>query len=92
MQVGDSVLDGVMIPAAGRGGATEFPFYLCSIRRDDFALALNCVVRGISRGVYWEGKFMGPHIPSSALLLALQGAGFTDADSQKHIDEHNCAG
>jgi len=40
MQVEDSVLDGVMIPAAGRGGATEFPFYLCSIRRDDFALAL----------------------------------------------------
>src|ERR1700730_12624682 len=52
----DSVLDGVMIPAAGRGGAAEFPFYLCSIRHDDFTLALTCVVSGISRGSIERGN------------------------------------
>jgi hypothetical protein len=53
-------LDGVMVPAAGRGGATEFPFYLCSIRRDDFALALIFVVSGISRGSNGRGNSWDP--------------------------------
>jgi hypothetical protein len=59
--MGDSVLDGVMVPAAGRGGATEFPFYLCSIRRDDFALALNCVVSGIFVGLLGGETHGTPH-------------------------------
>jgi hypothetical protein len=60
-----------MVPAAGRGGATEFPFYLCSIRRDDFALALIFVVSGISRGSIgrgnsWEARVVPPPKPRAA--------------------------
>ena len=71
-----------MVPAAGRGGAAEFPFYLCSIRRDDFALALICVVSGISRGSIGRGNSWDP-TSLSALLLALIG----QAHAQPALDD-----